>query len=127
MIEEELYKKIVDAVPLLTVDVIVKHDNKYVLVKRDNDPLKGFWWVCGGRVLKGESIWEAAMRKVKEDIDCNVDSLELIGIYEDSYAESAFGVPTATTSIVFTATIDNYSGQLFEKLPNRFIHKLYKL
>lgn len=127
MIEEELYKKIVDSVPLLCVDVILRHKDKYILVKRDNDPLKGFWWVCGGRVLKGESVWEASMRKVKEDTGCIVDSLELVGIYEDTYSESAFGVPTATTSIVFTATTDEWNGRVFDDLPNRFIHKLYRI
>lgn len=128
MIPEKLYKKIVDAVPLLTVDIILKYRGCYVLVKRDNNPLKDFWWVPGGRVLKDESVWEAAMRKVKEDTGCDVASLKLIGIYEDSYAKSAFGVPTHTTSIVFEATTDQLEdGRLFEELPPRFLHKLYKL
>lgn len=128
IIEQELYKKIVDLVPILCVDVILEFEGKYLLVKRDNDPLKGFWWVCGGRVLKNESVWEAAMRKVKEDAKCTASSLELVGIYEDAYSESAHGVPTHTTSIVFKAkTQEVPQGLLFDKLPDRFIHKLYKL
>lgn len=128
MIEPELYKQIVDLVPLLCVDVILEFEGKYLLVRRENEPLKDFWWVCGGRVLKGESIWEAAMRKVKEDAQCNVSSLELVGIYEDSYSQSAHGVPTHTASIVFKAkTLEIPQGLLFDKLPDRFVHKLYKL
>ena len=132
LIEPELYKKIVDSVPLLTVDIIVKYQDKYVLVKRKNEPLKDFYWVMGGRVYKDESLWESAMRKVYEEIGCRVSDLEMVGVYEDSYSESAFGVPTHTASIVFIAEV---SGEikldatsedwiLSGTLPARFVSKL---
>lgn len=133
-IEQDLYAKIVELVPLLTVDIIFKVGGKYVLVKRKNQPLKDQFWVIGGRVLKDESIWEAASRKAIEEVGCTPNSLKLIGIYEDSYALSASGVPTHTTSIVFEMEsndsiikLDNQSNGfvLSPTLPERFLHKLF--
>lgn len=135
MIEEKLYKKIVESVPLLTVDVVLTHKGKYLLVKRENEPLKGFYWVVGGRVLKDESIWEAAMRKIRDEVGGAVKNLDFIGFYEDSYSTSAFGTPTHTTSLVFKAELadteiklDSQSSDwiLTDTLPDRFIHKLYE-
>lgn len=133
-IKKELYSKIVELVPILTVDVIIHLNGGYLLVKRNNEPLKGQYWVVGGRVLKDESVWEAVNRKVMQEIGCTVTDAKMIGMYEDSYAKSAFGVPTHTTSIVFDVHIDHTTIKLDEqssdwivvnKLPDRFIHKLF--
>ncbi len=133
-INPNLYKKIVDSVPLLTVDVIFKTQNKFLLVKRANQPLKDQYWVIGGRVLKDESVWEAVSRKVFQEVGCIVNSIKMVGIYEDSYAESEFGVPSHTTSIVFEVESDNVTVKLdsqskgfilSDTLPDRFLHKLF--
>jgi len=58
MIQENLYKKILEYLPILCVDVIIKDLNgSILLIKRNNEPLKGEWWVIGGRVLHGEKCY----------------------------------------------------------------------
>ena len=134
LIPHKQYARIVDSVPLLTVDAIIRHNGLYLLVKRKNEPLAGHWWVIGGRVFKGESVEEAMRRKIKEEVGVSVGRLRFIGIYEDWYPSSAFGVPTHTCSIVFFATIKNARIRLdgqsvawkFGRLPVRFIKKLRK-
>ena len=80
-ISDKEYKKIVELVPILCVDIILRHNNKYVLVKRNNEPLKGFHWVIGGRLLKDESVWEGAMRKVREEVGVGVGGHEVEQVF----------------------------------------------
>lgn len=134
IIPAKLYKKIVELVSLLCVDIILKHKGKYILVKRKNEPLKGQWWVIGGRVLKGEKVLDAAKRKIKDETGLWFTNLTQTGIYEDSYPRSAFGVPTSSLSIVFTADVKDFTPKidktstaikLSDTLPSRFL-KHYK-
>ena len=65
-IQENLYKKIIKNVPILCVDLIIKYHDQYLLVQRKESPLKGEWWVPGGRVQIGETLEAAAKRKLTE-------------------------------------------------------------
>lgn len=133
LIPTKLYKKIVELVPILCVDVILEHEGKYILVKRKNNPLKGQWWIIGGRALKGERLLSCAKRKVREETGLVAHGLQISGIYEDSYRTSAFGVPTSSVSILFTGKVDTFKPKLdstssdirlSEKLPERFMKRL---
>jgi colanic acid biosynthesis protein WcaH len=130
MIPSKTYRKIVELVPILCVDVVLRYRGQYVLVRRKNEPLKGMWWVIGGRCLKNERVGKSAIRKVREETGLKISNLRLSGIYEDSYGKSAFGVPTHTMSVVFTADVVEYSPtidiqssdiKLGDSLPERFI------
>ena len=49
----EEYKKVLSAIPIVCVDCLVVNENEeYLLVKRANPPLKGEYWVPGGRLYK---------------------------------------------------------------------------
>ena len=134
MIPNKLYKKIVESVPIVCVDVILEYRNSFILVKRANEPLKGHWWVVGGRALKGERTVQTAIRKVKEETGLKAYVVQRIGVYEDSYPKSAWGVPTSSVSIVYKAVVHDYSPKLdktnsdiklSKTLPKRFLSKLY--
>jgi hypothetical protein len=40
-IEDELYRKILERMPIPTVDVIIVHKGKFLLLRRNNPPVKG--------------------------------------------------------------------------------------
>lgn len=106
----EHYRKIVEVLPILCVDVIIKNGKEeYLLIKRANEPLKDQWWVIGGRVLKGESLEQAAKRKVHEEVGLEIDDVKSIGYYEDALESNPYGLPTPlhSVSIVFSAIIDD--------------------
>ena len=133
MIPSVLYKKIVELVPILCVDVILIHEGKYILVKRKKEPLKGQWWVVGGRALKGEMSHQTAVRKVKEETNLKVINFRLRGIYEDHYKKSAFGIPTSSVSIVYQAEVEKFNPKLdgtssdiklADFLPTRLVKKI---
>ena len=109
MIPHTLYRKIVELVPILCVDVILSHKGRYILIKRVNEPLKGLWWIPGGRALKGERTMNTAERKVWEETGLKAKNLKIVGIYEDSYPKSAFGIPTSSVSVVYEAEVDDFN------------------
>jgi colanic acid biosynthesis protein WcaH len=101
-IEKEKYKEIVDLMPIQCVDAVVIKDGRYLLVKRDNEPLKGVFMTPGGRVLKGEKLVDAVKRKVREETGLEVKPISVVGFYEDFYEKNELGLDLVhTTSIVF--------------------------
>ena len=52
ILPENIYKEIISNIPILCVDIILtnKNKNKFLLIKRNNEPLKNEWWIVGGRV-----------------------------------------------------------------------------
>ena len=102
----EEYKNIVDKMPVMCVDAVIVDKGRYLLVKRKNKPLKGRYWTPGGRVLKGERLKDAVIRKVKEETGLNIVPISVVGFYEDFYKENELGLKMVhTTSIVFSATV----------------------
>jgi colanic acid biosynthesis protein WcaH len=137
MIPLKSYKKIVDVIPILCVDIVVRHKGKFLLVKRNNEPLKGEWWVPGGRLLKGETIENAAKRKMKEETGINIKIIKPLGYFEEHFKKNKFGLKSGihTLSIVILAEplslnikLDEQSSDWkFEKtLPKDFIIKSFK-
>lgn len=109
-IPDDKYAQIMEALPILCVDVLL-HNSKgeCLLVKRANEPLKGQWWVIGGRVLKGETLEQAAIRKVKEEAGLIINSVKPIGYYEEISHTNRFGslTPLHAVSVVFSAVVDD--------------------
>ena len=135
-IPSKLYKKIVELVPIVCVDVILKYQGKYVLVKRKTEPLKDNWWIVGGRALKGEPTIEVARRKINEETGLFCYKLKMVGVYEDTYEKSAWGVPTSSVSIVYEGEPLSYYPRLDKtisaiklstKLPSRFLKRFIKI
>lgn len=69
--------------PLLTVDIIIRHRQKIVLIKRKNPPYKGSYALPGGFVDVGETVENAARREAKEETGLDVDIVRLVGVYSD--------------------------------------------
>lgn len=132
MIQTDLYKSIIRLLPIVCVDIVVKNtDGKFLLVKRKNNPLKGQWWVVGGRIEHMEKAQDAAKRKLKEEADLEVKDLLFEGCYEDNFDNNAFDdVPYHTISLIFSCIkddsidikLDKQSSDWVwsEKLPDRF-------
>ncbi len=107
-IKEEIYSEIVKSIPIVCVDAIIKKDNQFLVIQRKENPLKGEWWVPGGRVHLGEELVVALMRKVSEELSINIkSSYKLVGIYEDFFNSSSFGEHLYhTISFVYEFNID---------------------
>lgn len=92
-IPNEFYSKIVEAIPIPTVDIIIFNNDlsKTLLFKRNNVPAKNEYYSMGGRINKGESLVDCAIRKLHQEISLNVDKSRLIqcGTISENFDEDS--------------------------------------
>jgi 8-oxo-dGTP diphosphatase len=69
--------------PTPTVDTIIQKDSQILLVKRKNEPYKGYFALPGGFVNEGERVEDAAKREVKEETSLDIELLDILGVYSD--------------------------------------------
>jgi ADP-ribose pyrophosphatase YjhB (NUDIX family) len=95
--------------PICCVDTFVYHFEKraYLMIQRTAPPAKGLWWMPGGRVLKGESFYESAIRKVKIESGLDICPIAKLSTYSTYFPESAWDVHTDTKNTVILALCDN--------------------
>ena len=100
-IDQELYDQILLHVPISCVDVVIVHDGGVLLVRRNNPPACGEWWVPGGRVMKGETLREAARRKALGEVglDCHVGPT--IQTAETIFHDGPRGIPVHSINTCF--------------------------
>lgn len=71
--------------------IIFNDENKILLIKRNEDAtladsamrLEGTWTLPAGKVKLGETLFEAAKRKVLEEVNLEIDDLKIISISDD--------------------------------------------
>jgi colanic acid biosynthesis protein WcaH len=106
----EQYKQILDVLPILCVDVVIRNSQgEYLLVKRRGEPLKGQWWVIGGRVLKGETLEQAVDRKAKTEVGLTLRNVRAVGYYQEVFQDVPFDVRSGlhAVSVVFAGEADD--------------------
>ncbi|WP_111979344.1 GDP-mannose mannosyl hydrolase [Algibacillus agarilyticus] len=85
------FLNIIDATPLVSIDLIVETSNgKYLLGKRNNRPAQGFWFVPGGRIRKNETLAHAFKRisLVELGIELDITQAQLLGAYDHIYDDN---------------------------------------
>jgi colanic acid biosynthesis protein WcaH len=98
MLDPLTFKKIVQNIPLVSIDICLVYDDKILLGKRNNEPLRGQWFTPGGRILKNE-CWQDCLRRVaKSELGINITNNEfkLMGIWDHFYPNSAVGDSIST-------------------------------
>ena len=88
----------------VAVDVIVRmFDQKILLIKRKNEPYKGYWALPGGFVEENERVEDAAVREVKEETGIDIVLQGIVGVYSEPGRDSRGHV----ISICYSAYADN--------------------
>jgi len=80
-IPEELYNQIKRVIPIPNVNIIVISGESILFLKRQIEPLKGYWLFPAGRIEKGETPQEAAARELKEETGIIAEELVDIGTF----------------------------------------------
>src|SRR6266446_4519199 len=68
--------------PLVGVGAVIVMDNRVLLIRRGQAPLLGEWSLPGGVLECGETLREATIRKTREETGLEVETSELLGVYE---------------------------------------------
>jgi colanic acid biosynthesis protein WcaH len=77
----EEYQKIMQDLPIVTVDVLFFDSlkSKTLLFRRVNEPLEGIFFTCGGRLLKNEKFQDAAIRIIEKELGLKINPDKLFG------------------------------------------------
>lgn len=132
IVSDEEYRRILSVMPVVCIDcLVVNEQGEYLLVKRQNEPLKGQYWVPGGRLHKNERLTDAVHRKMRQEIGVDVNIIKNVGFFEEFFPISREGADGGAhmISIIFKVTprsydirLDDQSGEWgwFKELPPRF-------
>jgi len=137
-IPEPEYQRIIGVIPIFCIDYMIKSlDRKsFLLLKRKEEPLKGEWWLPGGRLQMHESFECAQKRILKREIGMNLtfdNQPEFIGISNyifttNSQKQSAIHTPTITVLISsiceFNIGCCHEQAQWTKKLPAYFLENI---
>ena len=69
MLDNQIFKTVINSTPLISIDLLIIKDNKILLGKRINKPAQGYLFSIGGRVYKNEAIDNAMMRIAKNELN----------------------------------------------------------
>lgn len=90
----DVFKTVVGATPLVSIDLICQRADGCVLLgQRVNRPAQGTWFVPGGRIVKNETLDDAFARLTREELGVALPRTQarLLGVYEHFYDDSVFG------------------------------------
>ena len=91
MLDNQIFKTVINSTPLISIDLLVKKDNKILLGKRINKPAQGYLFSIGGRVYKNETIDSAMMCIAKNELNIELKlTPRFIGVFEHFYDDSIY-------------------------------------
>jgi ADP-ribose pyrophosphatase len=68
--------------PMVGVGVLIREDDRYLLIKRAAEPDAGLWSIPGGLVEIGERGKEAAVREAEEETGLRVEIEKVLGVVD---------------------------------------------
>ncbi len=132
-IEEKEYQKIMKSMPIFCVDFVFRCKDKFLLIKRTQEPVKGVFWVIGGRLRFKETVQELAERVHTREIGRYYSDFKLVGfsnyIFPDVLEARATHTPTLLYLVEvqeeFIPTLDETSSEFmwYDKLPDEMLHQ----
>lgn len=119
--------------PRATIVGIISRGNKILLIKRANQPHKGWWALVGGKLERYETAENAMKREIKEELGVRVKKLKFI-FYNDSIIkklnrhalEICFKVETATSFKINKQEVSEFkyfTKNEIKKMKLAFTHK----
>ena len=91
MLDDQTFETVISSTPLISIDLLVKKDNKILLGQRINKPAQGYLFSIGGRVYKNETIDSAMMRIAKNELNIELKlTPRFIGVFEHFYDDSIY-------------------------------------
>jgi 8-oxo-dGTP diphosphatase len=87
----------------------------YLLIRRIEEPYRGYWALVGGKWDFGESLSEAALREVQEETGLNCHFVSLQGVANERAAVLSDGRKGAAHFLLFVCLVDACHGKASEK------------
>ncbi len=93
-LDKKSFENIVKLSPIPAIDLcILNEKNEILLGKRINPPAKKFFFVPGGRIRKGETLFSATNRILRDEINFEIseksfNKINLLGIFQHFYEDN---------------------------------------
>jgi colanic acid biosynthesis protein WcaH len=127
----ELYGQMIRDTIGCCVDALVVRFNpltnrkECLLVERATEPVKGVWWLPGGRLFKGETFFDGAIRKAKEETGLdNVKPIQVLGFYNTFFPTSAWDTiecqGTQTVQPIVLVEVERAAEVMLDKTSERY-------
>ena len=75
--------------PMVGVGVLIREEDRYLIVKRAAEPDAGLWSIPGGLVEVGERASDAAVREAKEETGLDIGIVDVIGVVDKIVRDEA--------------------------------------
>lgn len=111
-IETSEYSRIHQLMPIPCVDLAILVERKVLLVRRVDEPDAGRLWIPGGRIFKGESFRDAAIRIATEEVGLLVDVGQTIYQTNIVFKSDPFGHGCGTHTVSFVFLCRKISGNV---------------
>lgn len=113
MLNDTEFLRIVDATPLVSIDLILRNERGDVLLgRRANRPAQGMWFVPGGRIRKNERVNDALQRISERELGVTITEAKLLGVFDHIYPDNFLGTPDVNTHYVVLGMTAALSGDL---------------
>ena len=140
MLDDQTFEAVISSTPLISIDLLVKKDNKILLGKRINKPAQGYLFSIGGRIYKNETINSAMMRIANNELNISLKlTPRFIGVFEHFYDDSIYqDVSTHYVNLAYEIEIEETLNlpteqhneykwlTIDELLKNKQVHKYVK-
>lgn len=112
MLDAQTFLNVVANTPLVSIDFILQRGEKVLLGLRKNRPAQNFWFVPGGRILKGETIRQAIKSIAEKElgiarmIENGQLNVTFYGTFEHFYEDCFVGEVASTHYVVLAHKIE---------------------
>jgi 8-oxo-dGTP diphosphatase len=110
--------------PKIGVGVLIKHDNKILLLKRKNAHGCGTWAPPGGHLELGESVLDCAQREALEEANVTIKNARILTITEDIFDAQKHYITIWVVSDYDAGIVTNNEPEKCEALEWRALNNL---
>ena len=101
LLSDSVFSTVIASTPLVSIDLVVRNElGEALLGQRVNSPAKGYWFVTGGRIRKGELLRDALHRVAQDELGISARNCRLIGVFDHIYDDNFFAIPNISTHYV---------------------------
>lgn len=121
------FRRIYSQVPRVCVDLVIIHEGKILLLKREEKSWHGQWHFPGGTIFYQEKVEDAVRRIAQEELHLEIEIEKLLGYieYPSEEEERGFGYSIALTFLCRPTselrTGNQEPWQFFDQIPQNTV------